>query len=173
VVVPVIPYGTIYPRLPAGYTILYLAGATFFFHMGTYYERHGSNYVVVKAPIGATISVLPDNTTRVVVDGVTYYTCNGTYYLHDGSGYVVVPAPESTPTVVAPSSSGKVIITSSALNVRSGPSTSHEIVGKLYEGQVVKIVGTAVGWYYVQLPNSRYGWIMARYTAPFAPEADG
>lgn len=141
--------------------------------MGTYYERRNSNYVVVNAPIGATISILPDDSTTVIIDGVSYYTYNGTYYLRSDSGYIVVPEPEYRQPVVEDVTSGQVIVTSPALNVRSGPSTSHSVVGKLREGHVVKILGNAMGWYYIQLPDGRYGWIMAKYTVPYMAEAEG
>jgi uncharacterized protein YvpB len=48
------------------------------------------------------------------------------------------------------------------LNVRSGPSTSHEILGTLQPGTVVKIVGEENGWFEI-LWRGRRAWVCGYY----------
>ncbi|CEI73404.1 MULTISPECIES: SH3 domain-containing protein [Romboutsia] len=49
-------------------------------------------------------------------------------------------------------------ITTAALNIRSGASTSHSIVTKAYQGDKVKILDSSNGWHKVQLSNGKSGW---------------
>ena len=49
-------------------------------------------------------------------------------------------------------------ITTEALNIRSGASTSHSIVTKAYKGDQVKILESSNGWHRVQLSNGKSGW---------------
>ncbi len=54
-------------------------------------------------------------------------------------------------------------VTASVLNVRSGASTSHSVVGKLYRGNTVSILETSNGWHKVQLSNGKIGWVSGQY----------
>ncbi len=61
-------------------------------------------------------------------------------------------------------STGKTgTVTASALNVRSGPSTSNSIVGKVYKGNSVEILDSSNGWHKVKLSNGQVGWASAQY----------
>ncbi|MGG7078244.1 N-acetylmuramoyl-L-alanine amidase, partial [Clostridium sardiniense] len=72
--------------------------------------------------------------------------------------------PETTKT-------GKV--TASALNVRSGASTKHSVIGSLSKGSNVEIVSTSNGWHKIKYKNG-FGYISAEYvtinTTPSKPE---
>ncbi|MEG1310966.1 MAG: SH3 domain-containing protein [Romboutsia sp.] len=52
----------------------------------------------------------------------------------------------------------KGIITTSVLNIRSGPSINYSIIDKVYKGDNVEIVESNNGWYKVKLSNSKIGW---------------
>ena len=54
-------------------------------------------------------------------------------------------------------------VTASALNIRSGASTSHSIVAKAYKGNKVEILETSNGWYKVKLSNGKIGWGSGEY----------
>ena len=54
-------------------------------------------------------------------------------------------------------------VTASALNIRSGASTSHSIVTKAYKGNTVEILETSNGWYKVKLSNGKIGWGSGEY----------
>ena len=55
------------------------------------------------------------------------------------------------------------IITASALNVRSGPSTSNSVVGKVYKGNKVEIIESSNGWHKIKLSNGNSGWASGSY----------
>ena len=54
-------------------------------------------------------------------------------------------------------------VTASALNIRSGASTSHSIVTKAYKGNTVEILESSNGWHKVKLSNGKIGWASAQY----------
>ena len=62
-----------------------------------------------------------------------------------------------------PSSGKKATVTASALNVRSGPSTSNSIIGKAYKGNTVEILDSSNGWYKIKLSNGQVGWASSQY----------
>ena len=70
------------------------------------------------------------------------------------------PAPAETPAA-APAAESTALygrVTTGSLNVRSGPSTSHAKVGKVYAGKVLEILETANGWYRIE-----EGYVIADY----------
>ncbi|GGE67120.1 C40 family peptidase [Priestia taiwanensis] len=58
--------------------------------------------------------------------------------------------------------SGAYTVTASALNVRSGPNTSHGVIGKTYKGQTVTVTGQENGWYKINY-NGKTGYVSADY----------
>ncbi|WP_270647299.1 C40 family peptidase [Paeniclostridium hominis] len=62
-----------------------------------------------------------------------------------------------------PSTGKKATVTASALNVRSGPSTSNSIIGKAYKGNTVEILDSSNGWYKIKLSNGQVGWASSQY----------
>ena len=146
-----------------------VSNSLYYYHAGSFYTQAPNGYVVVNSPVGAVVPALPVGFSSVVVNGIPYFTYGGAYYRQVANGYQVVPAPAVSTTVI----SGNVVVTAAALNVRSGPSTGNRIVGTLYSGNVLSVVGGAPGWYYVQLPDKSYGWVMAKFTVPMAQPADG
>ncbi len=73
------------------------------------------------------------------------------------------PTPTRTPTPGLKTG----VVTSPKLNVRSSPSASSAIVGKLDKGAQVQIVGSQSGWLqivYSAAPGGR-GWVSAAYVA--------
>ncbi len=54
-------------------------------------------------------------------------------------------------------------INADILNVRSGPSTNDQIIGKLYMEDLIKITDITEGWYKIIYKDS-YGWIASEYT---------
>lgn len=67
----------------------------------------------------------------------------------------------------------RVVITASALNVRSGNSTSFPIVNKVYRNQVIEVIGKLGNWYVVHLPDNTVGAIASWYTKPYQPQNTG
>ena len=81
-----------------------------------------------------------------------------------GSGeYIVVSTISSGESTQTPSTGKKGTVTASALNIRSGASTSHSIVTKAYKGNTVEILESSNGWHKVKLSNGKIGWGSAQY----------
>lgn len=156
------PHGSVYHSLPAGFFALSVAGAAFFYHMGHYYRQTPAGYVVVQAPFGARVRVLPEECSDMYIDGRRYYDCNEVFYQPDGDEYIVIERPSGVRIIAEVGD--EVRVKAEYLNVRSGPSTRHRSISKLYRGDVVEVGGVDGEWYYVQLANGQYGWIMRDYT---------
>lgn len=85
------------PYLPAGYTTMALAGATYYTYGGYYYDYDESaqTYTVIQPPLGATIYQLPAGATLVAGKN-NVYVYNGVYYrpsYENGSVVYVVSNP--------------------------------------------------------------------------------
>ena len=72
----------------------------------------------------------------------------------------VEPTPTATPVIVT---KGKVINCNVAVNMRSGPSTSHTKIGQAAKGTIVTILDKIGDWYYLVLPNGTKGYIRGDY----------
>jgi hypothetical protein len=155
------PYGFSLRSLPAEVFALHVAGAMFFYHMGTYYRQTPSGYVVVEAPFGARVRDLPGNCSSLDFDGIRYYDCDDVYYQEDGGEYVVIERPSNHYREVEVGD--EVRIKAEYLNVRSGPGTRYRSISKLYQGDIVEVAGIDEGWLNVRLSNGRYGWVMREY----------
>jgi hypothetical protein len=65
----------------------------------------------------------------------------------------------------ASASSGTVTVTVGALNLRSGPGLSQTVIGRLWQGEILTVLGGSPGWLNVRTPAGGVGWVMSRYTA--------
>ena len=70
---------------------------------------------------------------------------------------VVQPNGYGTPFIPA---YGQVIVTFSELNMRSGPGPDRAVTGKVRKGDILAVVDSIPNWFYVRLPDGRYGWVM-------------
>lgn len=68
-----------------------------------------------------------------------------------------------------PATYGQVTVTPSALNMRSGPGVGHDVTGRVNKGDVLDVIESVPGWFYVRTPSGTYGWVMDQYTAPAQP----
>lgn len=100
-----------------------------------------------------------------------------------GGGGAILPSPFPTSTAFVSNDPFVTAVTDA--NVRTGDSTSYPQVGALLAGQSAQILGisgTGSGWFYIQLPNGRRGFIassivrttgnisgLARYNPPATP----
>lgn len=86
------------------------------------------------------------------------------------------PAPRSiapaAPVAPSPSTSGTQVryVTASTLNVRSGPSTGSDVIGKLQTGQQVTVIGREGDWLFVEA-GAGQGWVSGQYTSTSLPAA--
>lgn len=65
-----------------------------------------------------------------------------------------VPSPSPTPKPI-------VVVSVPSLNVREGPSTDHNIIGGVKQGDILVVMGQALDctWLKVSLPNGTIGWV--------------
>ena len=75
-----------------------------------------------------------------------------------------------------PGRTGTVTTQGGNLNVRTGPSTSYDIITQLINGSNVKVLGEKDGWYQIEIP-ARYGYVCGEYLRvndiPSTPTDDG
>ncbi|MDD4169141.1 MAG: N-acetylmuramoyl-L-alanine amidase [Desulfotomaculaceae bacterium] len=76
----------------------------------------------------------------------------------------VTPAPKPTspgaPNAGGSQSSSQVaMVTGSVVNVRGGPGTGNAVTGQVSQGDSLPVLGQADGWYRIQTPDGRVGWI--------------
>lgn len=75
-----------------------------------------------------------------------------------------------------PGLNGTVTTHGGNLNVRTGPSTSYDIITQLINGTSVKVLGEKDGWYQIEIP-ARYGYVCGEYLRvndiPSTPTDDG
>jgi cell wall-associated NlpC family hydrolase len=64
-------------------------------------------------------------------------------------------------TVVKSDSKG--IVTASALNLRSGPSTSDGVLESLFKNKQITILNTSNSWYKVKTSSGKVGWVLKKY----------
>lgn len=79
------------------------------------------------------------------------------------------PAPETRPIETPAKSDGASLwkVTASALNVRSGPSTSDRTVDSIRRGEEVLLVSESGGWAHVRIEGDGVdGWVSKRYLTP-------
>ena len=102
---------------------------------------------------------LSDGTRVAILDEV-----DGWYKVaYDGKvGFMSADYVESQPIMNIECGGAKV--TTSVLNMRSGPGTENSIVTKLYEGSVAKIIGINNAWFKVQY-NGNTGYISPDYVS--------
>ncbi|MEG1311752.1 MAG: 3D domain-containing protein [Romboutsia sp.] len=55
------------------------------------------------------------------------------------------------------------VVTTSKLNVRSGPSTKHSVIGSLSRNNSVAVLSSSQGWHKVRLSNNKEGWTSSKY----------
>jgi hypothetical protein len=77
------------------------------------------------------------------------------------------PPPTTAPTVAAPAkpaAEASIIVTNEFVNVRSGPGTGFNLLGKLDKGNTAKLLGRSEdgNWWQVQFGNAK-GWVFGEY----------
>ncbi|MGL5506875.1 MAG: SH3 domain-containing protein, partial [Paraclostridium sp.] len=91
-----------------------------------------------------------------------------------GSGdYITTSNSGSGGNTETPSTGKMATVTASALNVRSGPSTSNSVVGKAYKGNSVEILESSNGWSKIKLSNGTVGWASTQYLSTSGDNNNG
>jgi len=79
--------------------------------------------------------------------------------------------PETT-FAAEPATSKVVIVNDDAVNLRTGPGTSYDSLGKLYEGTKLTLITRGEGWDKVKTPRGTIGWIASEYISSGGEASD-
>ena len=162
---------------PSRHVPVVVRNQRYFYLDGLFFRQGLYGYISVQAPFGAIVLSLPIGYSSVVVGGTRYYVYGGVYYRHVPTGYEVVKKPYlgdryCTPEITC-EIADQVVVTPAALNVRQGPGKTHPVIYQVYRHDILKIIGSATGWFYVSLPSGVCGWVMAEFVSPLVPSARG
>ncbi len=69
---------------PTGFRTVRVGATRYYYHAGTFYQRSGSRYVVVRAPVNARVATLPRSAKVVVVGGKSTWRYRGAHYRWEG-----------------------------------------------------------------------------------------
>jgi hypothetical protein len=102
------PVGHRVSLLPLGYLALTFAGLHYYYNSGTYYQRVGHEYAVVRPAVGLGISILPAGYRTVYYGRNRYYSANGIFYRWNDNrrNYIVVDEPD--PNVISVSTAAHI-----------------------------------------------------------------
>ncbi|WP_158227201.1 DUF6515 family protein [Mangrovitalea sediminis] len=164
--------------VPKGYIPAWHGREVYYVRRGHFYRHTDTGFVSIGLPFGAIVATLPGGHVSVTIGGLGYFLADGVYYRPYRTGGYQIVTPPVVPVVPAarvpaPAPTSSVTVTVSALNVRSGPGGNFSVVGEVFNGDPLVVHGTAPGWYYVQLSNGQYGWVMIRYVSPMQVEPEG
>lgn len=146
-----------YKRPPGSHEVHH-RGHPYLYHKGHFYRHKSKGYYHVRPPFGAVVLDLPTAAAIAIIAGITYYVYEDTYYRRVKRGYEVVQAPVSN-------TGSHVLVNVDMLNVRTGPGLSHSIISVVQFGDRLEVCGNAPEWFYVKLPDGRFGWVMQKFVA--------
>jgi hypothetical protein len=155
-------YGSVHRHLPSDTFRFFLGGIPFFYIGGVYFQSGPGGYVVVTPPIGARIQVLPEGCSYFYFHGRRCYSCDDVFYEELDNAYVVIERPPRFRLIAE--AGDEVLIETDTLNVRSGPGRRYDTINLLQRDETVEVGAVDGDWYYVNLRNGSYGWIMRKYT---------
>lgn len=140
----------------------------YYYREGSFYRPGPRGWISVQAPIGAIVAALPLGFSVMVSGGHTFFQVGGAFYNRVPNGYMVVetPAYAPPPPALAAALPALVTVQPALMNIRSGPGMNFAISGQVAGGQRLPVRGGSNGWYYVEQPNGRYGWVMMSLTLP-------
>lgn len=155
------PHGRCFDVLPLAAATLIIAGTTYYYGEGVYYQRTGSQYVVIPAPVGAVVTTIPPGYQPVIIDGTTYYTINDVTYMYTPYGFQVVPPPK--PLVIQTTTAGQVAPPVSApvqpASISQGVGAPAASTNNAEESFAVNIPNAKGGYTPVTLKRSGNGFI--------------
>jgi len=159
----------------------YLSRTRHYQRRSPFYRKRPHFSLFVGAPIGTFRTTLPVGYTRVVVRGASYYVAGGVYYQQAGAGYRVMDTPREVVVVATPPKErtfpavlpAEVQVSAAALNVRTGPGLHYSVIDQVQRDDTLRVINSAPGWLYVQMPSGQSGWIMDSFTVPVTRPASG
>lgn len=156
-------FGAVHRELPRDTFRFFLGGIPFFYTAGVYFRPGPEGYVVVAPPIGARVRILPEECSFFFYRGDRCYSCDDdVFYREIGGEYEVIAKPPRFRLIARVGD--EVTVEADTLNVRMGPGRGYDVVNMLHRGETAEVGGIDGDWYYVNLPDGSYGWIVREYT---------
>lgn len=154
----------VYHPLPPQHSVFLYRNSHYHYHEGRFYRPFGSSFILVRPPAGLVVFSLPFGFRTVISSGMPYYVYGDVYYRRVPNGYEVV---EPIRTVV-PDRPEWVTVNTELLNVRYAPDDDEEVIAQVTEGMELKVLGSAPGWLYVEIPDEDIqGWVMEEYVSSY------
>lgn len=148
--------------IPRRHAVILHGRDRYHFHGGRYYRPWNSGYILVRPPLGLVVLSLPLGSRTVLSAGFTYHVYGDVYYRQVPAGYMVVD-PVRVPARDWPE---RVSVVTDLLNIRYGPDEREEIIAQAGRYTVLKVLGSAPGWLYVEIDGENVrGWVMERYVS--------
>ncbi|WP_369899474.1 SH3 domain-containing protein [Bacillus manliponensis] len=89
---------------------------------------------------------------------------NGWFKINHNGKYGYISSEFVSKNEAATKVSGTKTVTADALRVRTGPGTSNSIIGRVYEGQAVQVIGEENGWFKIN-HNGKTGYVSSQFVA--------
>ena len=147
--------------LPHHHAVIVHGRGTYHYYSGRFYQPWNGGFLLVRPPLGLIVLSIPLGSRLVVSSGITYHVFGDIYYRRVPMGYEVVEPVRS----FSRDWPDRVSVATDLLNLRYGPDEDDEIIAQLDRHTVLRVLGSAPGWLYVEVVGDEEirGWVMEQY----------
>lgn len=147
--------------LPHHHAVIVHGRGTYHYYSGRFYQPWSGGFLLVRPPLGLIVLSIPLGSRIVVSSGITYHVFGDIYYRRVPMGYEVVEPIRS----FSRDWPDRVSVAIDLLNLRYGPDTDEEVIAQLDRHTVLRVLGSAPGWLYVEVEGDEEirGWVMEQY----------
>ncbi len=147
-------------KIPSRHAVIMHGRDRYHYYSGRFYRPWNSGFILVRPPLGLVVLNIPLGSRLVISAGISYHVFGDVYYRRVPSGYQVVE-PIRSPAAGWPA---RVEVMIDHLNVRYGPEASEEVIAQVDRYTILRVLGSAPGWLYVELEDEDVrGWVMEEY----------
>jgi len=150
-------------HIPPRHAVILHGRDNYHYYSGRYYRPWNSGFILVRPPLGLIVLNIPIGHRIVFSAGINYFVFGDVYYRRVPMGYQVVEP------IRAPASNwpDQVSVIIDVLNVRYGPDTDEEVIAQVNRYTVLRVLGSAPGWLYVEVEGEEAlrGWVMEQYVS--------
>ena len=150
-------------KIPSRHAVVVHGRDRYHYYSGRFYRPWNSGFILVRPPLGLVVLNIPLGSRMVLSAGITYHVFGDVYYRRVPTGYQVV---EPIRSHIA-NRPDRVEVVIDLLNVRYGPETNEEVISQVGRYTVLRVLGSAPGWLYVEVEGEEdlRGWVMERYVS--------
>lgn len=150
-------------HIPPRHAVILHGRDNYHYYSGRFYRPWNTGFILVRPPLGLVVLNIPIGHHVVVSAGISYFVFGDVYYRRVPMGYQVVE-PIRVPASNWPDQVSVVI---DVLNVRYGPDTNEEVIAQVNRYSVLRVLGSAPGWLYVEVEGEENirGWVMEQYVS--------